>query len=52
MRAMNEREAMASLEDAELIPLVQGSLAEIKRIRSQCLDRDIPVAVAAPPGRT
>jgi len=42
---------MEVLAGEELIPLVQGSLPEVKRLRGVCLAEDIPVALAAPPGR-
>jgi len=35
----------------ELIPAIQGSLADIKRMRDRCLDAGIAVAVMAPPGK-
>ncbi len=49
---MNDREAMEALADAELIPLLQGPLMEMKRIWRQCLDEGVPVAAVAPPGRS
>jgi hypothetical protein len=47
---MTDREALEALGEAELIPLVQGPLAEVKRIWKQCLEQDVPVAIAAPSG--
>lgn len=35
----------------ELIPAIQGSLTDIKRMRDKCLDAGIRVAVMAPPGK-
>jgi hypothetical protein len=35
----------------ELIPAIQGSLTDIKRMRDKCLDAGIAVAVTAPPGK-
>ncbi|HWM87991.1 MAG TPA: hypothetical protein VNO33_19185 [Kofleriaceae bacterium] len=49
---MTEREALQALEDAEVMPVVEGRLLDVKRIWRECLDNDLPVAVAAPPGRT
>lgn len=49
---MNDREAAEILGDAELVPVLEGTLADIKRIRAECLDAGVPVAVASPPGRT
>ena len=45
---MNEREAAEILGDAELVPIHQGTLSDIKRIRAECLAADVPVAVAPP----
>ena len=49
---MTEREAEDALADAELVPAINGSLTDVKRMRSQCLAEDIPVAVMSPPGKT
>lgn len=49
---MTEREAAKILADEELVPVVQGSLADIKRLKAACLDADIAVAVIAPPGKS
>jgi len=35
----------------ELIPAIQGSLVDIKRMRDKCVDAGIQVAVMAPPGK-
>ena len=35
----------------ELIPAIQGSLGDIKRMRDRCLEAGIQVAVMAPPGK-
>ena len=48
---MNEDDAAEVLADEELVPAIQGSLADVKRMRDQCLDEGIPVAVMAPPGK-
>lgn len=34
-----------------LIPAIEGSLTDIKRMRERCLDAGIAVAVMAPPGK-
>lgn len=47
---MTDREALEALGEEELIPLVQGPLAEVKRIWKQCLAQDVPVAIASPSG--
>jgi hypothetical protein len=54
MAPMTEREASDILAetDADLIPLVQGRLPDVKKLWRACLERDLPVAVASPPGRT
>ena len=48
---MTESEADDILADAELVPALEGSLRDIKRMRGQCLDADIPVGLMAPPGK-
>jgi len=48
---VTEREAARALGDAELVPAIQGPLRDVKRMRDQCLEADIPVAVMAPPGK-
>jgi hypothetical protein len=48
---MNERQARELLDEAELIPAIQGPLRDVKRMRDQCLAADIPVDVLAPPGK-
>ena len=35
----------------ELVPAIQGSLTDIKRMRDKCRAAGIPVAVKAPPGK-
>lgn len=48
---MTEDDADDALHGEELVPALQGSLADIKRVRDDCLGADIPVALAAPPGK-
>ena len=48
---MDDREADEVLAaEEELVPAIQGTHDDIKRMREQCLEADIPVAVMAPPG--
>lgn len=47
---MDEQDATDALGEEELVPAIQGSLDDIKKMRDQCLAADIPVAVMAPPG--
>jgi hypothetical protein len=51
MRSMTEHEASKVLEESEgeLVPLVQGRLAEVKRVWQACLEQDLPSVVASPP---
>ena len=48
---MTEREAKEALADAELVPVMQGTLRDMKLLRDQCLAEDIPVTLMAPPGK-
>ena len=47
---MNQRDADEILEDAEVIPVFQGPLSDMKAMRDRCLAEDIPVALTAQPG--
>lgn len=47
---MDEEEAADAIGEEELVPAIQGTLDDIKKMRDQCLAADIPVAVMAPPG--
>jgi len=51
---MTDREASELLAEteAELVSVAQGRLEDVKRIWRQCLERELPVAIASPPGRT
>ncbi len=50
--SMSLREAEEALDGLQLVPCMSGSLAEIKRLRDQCLGAGIPAMAAAPaPGR-
>ena len=52
MSSMSIREAEAELDGLPLVACMAGSLAEIKRLRDQCLAAGIPAMAAAPaPGR-
>jgi hypothetical protein len=46
--AMSLREAEEALDGIQLVPCMSGSLAEIKRLRDQCLSAGIPALAAAP----
>jgi hypothetical protein len=48
---MNQREADRVLEDAEVVPVFQGPLLDMKSMRDRCLAEDIPVLLVAPPGK-
>ncbi len=47
---MTERDAAETLQGAELLPILQGPISDIKRVISECLEADIPVAGGMPPG--
>jgi hypothetical protein len=47
---MDEDDAAEELGEEELVPALQGTLDDVKRMRDQCLAADIPVSVMAPPG--
>lgn len=47
---MDEEDASEQLGEEELVPALQGTLDDVKRMREQCLGADIPVAVMAPAG--
>jgi len=42
---MTEREAIDLLDEAELVPAMQGPIADIKKLVGRCLDADIPAAL-------
>jgi len=44
---MDDREIARLLDEAELIPLVEGRIEELKRLRQRCLEAEIPVALGA-----
>jgi hypothetical protein len=47
---MNEDDAAEAIGEEQLVAAIQGSLDDVKKMREQCLEAGIPVAVAAPPG--
>jgi hypothetical protein len=49
---MDQDDAADELAEVKLVPAIQGSLDDVKRMRDRCLGADIPVAVMAPPGKT
>jgi hypothetical protein len=46
---MDRETAISSLKDLELIPLLEGQVAQAKELERQLLDSDIPVLMAAKP---
>ena len=47
---MDDEQATEELGEDELVPAIQGTLDDIKKMRAQCLAADIPVAVSGQPG--
>ena len=47
-QSLSIREAEHELDGIQLVPCMAGSLAEIKRLRDQCLAAGIPALAAAP----
>jgi hypothetical protein len=43
-------EAEEDLAGIPLVPVMAGSIAEIKAIRARCLEAGIPVLMGCPPG--
>ena len=43
-------EAEADLAGVPLVPVIQGSIADMKALRDRCLAEGIPVVVGCPPG--
>jgi hypothetical protein len=43
-------EAEAELAGVPLVPVMQGSIADMKALRDRCLAAGIPVIVGCPPG--
>lgn len=50
MEALSISEAEQLLADAQLIPAIAGSIADMKLLRDRCLAAGIPVVVGCPPG--
>lgn len=42
---MTEREAQQLLDEVELVPVMQASIQDIKRLVGECLDADIPAVL-------
>jgi hypothetical protein len=38
------------LDGLPLVPVLSGSIEELKRVRERCLEAGIPVLVGCPPG--
>jgi hypothetical protein len=43
-------EAETLLDGLPLVPVMSGSIADMKRLRERCLDAGIPALVGCPPG--
>jgi hypothetical protein len=43
-------EAEADLSGIPLVPVMQGTIADMKALRDRCLAEGIPVVVGCPPG--
>jgi len=48
---MTAAEADDLLDGLPLVPVMAGSLADMKALREKCLAADIPALVGCPPGR-
>jgi hypothetical protein len=48
--ALTIEEAESMLDGLPLVPVMVGSLADMKALRRRCLDAGIPVMVGCPPG--
>ncbi|MGE0549807.1 MAG: hypothetical protein AB7O24_28375 [Kofleriaceae bacterium] len=48
--ALSEADAEHLLFNAALVPAMSGSIAEMKALRTRCLEADIPALVGCPPG--
>jgi hypothetical protein len=46
---MDRTAALAALEDADVVPCMEGNLPSAKELERECLSRDIPVMLAKPP---
>ncbi|HSD89426.1 MAG TPA: hypothetical protein VLB44_17975 [Kofleriaceae bacterium] len=47
---MKTDEAEEILRGVPVVPVIAGSIAEMKALRDRCLAADIPVLVGCPPG--
>ena len=47
---MTPDDAEDVLAGAQLVPVISGSIAEMKALRDRCLDAGIAVLVGCPPG--
>lgn len=50
MALMDSRQAAEALAGAELVPMVQGSMAYVKELLDKCLQAEIPAVAGNPPG--
>jgi hypothetical protein len=46
---MNENEALAALEDAEVVPCLQAPIGDAKELLAACLEGDIPALLDRAP---
>ena len=46
---MTEAQAHRELEDTDLVQVAHASMQEIKRLRNQCLDANLPAVMMRPP---
>jgi hypothetical protein len=47
---MDEEEAQEELGEEELLPAIGGTLDDVKRMRAQCLEAGLAVAIQGEPG--
>jgi hypothetical protein len=50
MKALSVEEAEELLAGLPLVPVIAGSIADMKNLRDRCLAAGIPVVVGCPPG--
>jgi hypothetical protein len=49
-RRITIEEAEEDLAELPLVPVIAGSIAEMKALRDRCLEHGIPVLIGCPPG--
>lgn len=50
MEPLTTADAEELLANVPLVPVMSGSIAEMKTLRDRCLEAGIPVLVGCPPG--